>query len=278
MDHFDNEGLTFAVEDSGPQDAPEHAILLHGFPQTFRSWSSVTPRLTAAGIRCLAPALRGFTPGAMPAGRRPYRIERLVSDTIALLNQAGLDSAHIVGHDWGGGIAWQLAMQHPDRVRTLTAVSTPHPAALQRAVLRSGQGLKSWYMLAMQVPVLPEAVLGWGIARQGLKGLGLPAEHEQAYIDWLRRPDALRSAIAAYRALFTRRPPGAYAADTRVSRPTTYVWGSRDAYLGRAAAEATAAYCTGDYRFAELPADHWLPEKEPAALAAEILDRINPER
>ncbi len=273
MDRFENEGLVFEVADSGPPGAgPEGAVvLLHGFPQTFEAWCDVTPQLTAAGIRCLAPALRGFTPGACPSSRSDYRIDRLAADVLALMDAAGLHSAHLVGHDWGGGIAWMVAMSHPERVRSLTVLSTPHPKALQRAAVRSRQGLMSWYMLAMQVPVLPEALLGRGLRRSGLSSLRLPAHHERAYLDWLLRPGALRSSIAPYRALLSRLPTSL---DTPVSVPVTYLWGNRDAYLGRVAAQLTGEYCTGDYRFVELDAGHWLPEKHPRIVAGEMLARI----
>ncbi|WP_432558405.1 alpha/beta fold hydrolase [Granulicoccus sp. GXG6511] len=277
MDRFENDGLVFEVIDAAPSGITatdgETAVLLHGYPQTPHAWSDVIPLLSAGGVRCLAPALRGFTAGAMPEGRRAYRTERLVADALALLDTAGIDRAHIVGHDWGGGIAWLLATQHPDRVRTLTSIATPHPAAARWASLRSRQGLMSWYMLAMQIPALPEAVLGWGLKRNGLASLGLPEHHERAYLRWLRHPGALRSTLGVYRGLLTR-PAGAYFADNPVTVPTTYLWGNRDAYLGRVAAEATERYCQGPYRFVEIDADHWLPEKHPERVAEEILTTI----
>lgn len=273
MDRFTNEGLTFDVVDTGEESA-RPVVLLHGFPQTNAAWSQVTERISAHGWRCLAPALRGFCVGAMPRPRAAYRIERLVGDVIALLDQAGLEQVDLVGHDWGGGIAWQTAMQFPERVRTLTVLSTPHSQALQDAMRHSRQGLMSWYMMAMQIPALPELTLGWGLCREGLRRLGLPREHAEAYLHWLQQPGALRSSIGAYRALLTRAPRDAFAADLPVTVPTTYVWGARDAYLGRWAAEATAQHCTGEYRFLELDADHWLPEKRPQEVADAITERL----
>lgn len=277
MDRFENDGLTFEVIEATPPDGSPvtgTALLLHGYPQTPHAWSDVIPALTAAGVRCLAPALRGYSPGAMPQGRRAYRIERLVGDALALLDAAGLDSAHVVGHDWGGGIAWQLAMHHPDRVGSLTVLSIPHPAAMIWALPRSLQGLKSWYMLAMQLPVLPEALLGQGVRHRGLQALRLPEHHERAYVRWLRHPGALSSTLGPYRALATRPRAGAYSLTMPVRVPTRFVWGNRDPYLGRVAAEATHRYCTGPYRFVEINAGHWLPEKEPERVAEEILTSI----
>lgn len=157
METFTNNELTFNVIDAGPRDPRGTVVLLHGFPQTNQAWTDVVPLLHRAGRRTLAPALRGYCPGAMPEGIRPYRIEFLVRDVLALLDQAGLERAHLVGHDWGGAIAWQTAMQFPARVERLTVLSTPHPEALRRAATSSLQGLKSWYMAAMAIPRLPEA-------------------------------------------------------------------------------------------------------------------------
>lgn len=272
MRQFHHDGLTFDVHDSGEGTRSQPIVLLHGFPQTNDSWADVTAELSAQGWRCLAPALRGFCAGAMPRERSAYRIEKLVGDVLALLDEAGFEQVHLVGHDWGGGIAWQTAMQFPERVRSLTVLSTPHPQAMQDAVRHSRQGLMSWYMLAMQIPVLPEALLGFGIRREGLRRLGLPREHEEAYLRWLRRPGAVRASISPYRGLFTR-PSGTFRSDTPVRVSTTYVWGAHDAYLGRWAAEATAQHCTGEYRFVELDADHWLPEKQPDQVAEAIAER-----
>jgi pimeloyl-ACP methyl ester carboxylesterase len=123
-------------------------VLLHGFPQTSASWDDVAPLLHAAGYRTLAPDQRGYSPGARPRGRWAYRQSELVGDVVGLLNAAEVDRAHVVGHDWGGGVAWHLAIVHPERVRTLATISAPHPAAFTRAMRSSSQLLRSWYMFA----------------------------------------------------------------------------------------------------------------------------------
>ncbi|WP_220490712.1 alpha/beta fold hydrolase [Tessaracoccus sp. MC1627] len=276
METFANDGLTFEVRDSGPRraDSDHTVVLLHGFPQTPAAWDAVAPLLHAAGVRTLAPSLRGYTANARPPGRSAYRIECLVGDVFALLDQAGLDSAHVVGHDWGGGVAWAAAMTTPERVRSLTVLSTPHPAAIRRAVLRSSQGLKSWYMLAMQVPALPEMQLSRLVRKEGLRRLGVPADLSAAYAAQMSDAEAVRGMLGPYRGLFATAGAEAVKLDTPVSVPTTYLWGNRDPYLGRVAAEDTARYCTGDYRFVEMDAGHWLPEKRPEVVGAEILDRI----
>lgn len=279
METFRNGTFTFPVIDGGPADAGEDrtVVLLHGFPQTSAAWSQVAPHLHEAGLRTLAPDTRGTAPQARPQERSAYRVGRLVDDVMALLDEAGLRSAHVVGHDWGGGIAWAAALRRPERVRSLTVLSTPHPSAMAWALRHSDQVLRSWYMFALQIPVVPEHVLAAGIRRRGMKGLGLPADQERLYSERLSRPEAMAGAIGTYRAMPPMKRSAKGAGDdsaTRVTVPTTYVWGNRDPYLGRAAAERTASYCSGPYRFVELDADHWLPEKRPADVAAHIRSRV----
>lgn len=277
MDTFTHDQLTFEVRDAGPRraDADHTVVLLHGFPQSPAAWDSVALMLHAAGIRTLAPSLRGYTGTARPTGRRAYRIERLVGDMFALLDQAGLDSAHVVGHDWGGGVAWAAAMTSPERVRSLTVLSTPHPAAMRRAMVRSSQGLKSWYMVAMQVPLLPEIQLSRLVRKEGLARLGVPADLSAAYAAQMGEGEAVRGMLGPYRGLFAPAGGEAVKLDTPVRVPTTFLWGNRDPYLGRTAAEGTARWCTGDYRFVELDAGHWLPEQRSEVVGAEILTRIS---
>lgn len=269
IEQYTHDGLTFDVRDTGPIDG-EVIVLLHGFPQDKRSWALVEPMLHAEGYRTLAPDQRGYSPGARPRARRAYRGDILAADVIALLDAAGLPQAHIVGHDWGGAVAWGIAGLHPDRVRTLTVLSTPHPGAMMRAGLR-GQLLRSWYMFAFQLPVLPELVVGSGDRlAKGLERAGMPADSAAHNAGRMREPGAARGGLNWYRGLpFSLRTPVG-----RITVPTTYVWSRGDTFLGRAAAEATAATVTADYRFVELSGDHWLPENQPREVADAILARV----
>ena len=263
--------LTFDVTDGGPPDAAEVAVLLHGFPQDRTSWNAVAAGLHAAGVRTLAPDQRGYSPRARPGGRSAYRLSELVADVVALVDAAGLQRVHVVGHDWGGAVAWALAARHPDRVASLTVLSTPHPRAMMQAVRHSTQGLKSWYMLLFQLPLLPEALLAPTLERS-LTRSGLSAASARHSAE-LMRAGALGPALGWYRAL-----PASLRekAARRVTVPTTYVWGSRDFALGRTAAEATADGVTGPYRFVELDAGHWLPEERADDVVAAVLERVHP--
>lgn len=269
MEQFRRGPLTFDVREGGPADG-EPVVLLHGFPQDKDSWLAIEPLLHEAGLRTLAFDQRGYSPGARPKGRREYVGEKLADDVIALLDAAGLDSAHIVGHDWGGGVAWGVAGNHPTRVRSVTVLSTPHPGALVEAGRKSTQGLKSWYMFAMQVPRIPEFFISHPKLADGLQRAGLPAANAAHNAKRMAEPGAATGAINWYRGLpFTLRDPVG-----RSTVPTTYVWGNGDSYLGRYAAEATAKFVTGEYRFVEVDGNHWLPETEPAQMAEIIAEQV----
>src|SRR6478672_2127138 len=138
MKEFTNGDLVFDVRDEGPADG-DVVILLHGFPQTNACWDGVIPTLTEAGFRVLAPNQRGYSSRARPNGRRSYAAHNLVDDVLALADAAGAERFHVVGHDWGGAVAWYCAMWHPERVRSVTVLATPHPAAFRKALFSSTQ-------------------------------------------------------------------------------------------------------------------------------------------
>src|SRR3954464_12410357 len=178
MDSFSRGDLVFDVRDGGPRDG-DPVVLLHGFPQDSTAFDRMSPALHSAGLRTLVPDQRGYSPGARPVGRAHYRMRECVADVLALLGAAELDQAHVVGHDWGGAVAWAVAAWHPDRVRTLTALSTPHPAAMQRALLSSDQALRVYHFWLFQLPFVPETALlaGHGaLLRRALSRSGLPAD------------------------------------------------------------------------------------------------------
>jgi pimeloyl-ACP methyl ester carboxylesterase len=277
---FERDGLVFDVRDTGPRDGAV-AVLLHGFPQDSTCWAAVEPLLHAAGLRTLAPDQRGYSPGARPSGRSPYALREASADVVALLDAAGVQQAHLVGHDWGGAVVWDAAERYPDRFLSAVPVSTPHPAALAHAFTHSLQAARSWYMALFQVPVLAELTVAPAL-EPALRASGLPAERARHYAARLREPGALSGALGWYRGaalglargLLPRPARPAGAADRpRWSGPTTYVWGRDDPALGRAAAEATGRFVRGDYLFVELDGGHWLPETHPDELAAQILAR-----
>ncbi|MEE6271835.1 alpha/beta fold hydrolase [Georgenia sp. MJ206] len=263
--------LRFDVRDEGPRDGVP-VVLLHGFPQDASSWDRVAPLLHAAGVRTIAPDQRGYSPDARPPHRGDYRLEWLVEDLRALLDTAGLPAAHVVGHDWGGAVAWAAGDVMPERVSSLTVLSTPHPRALIRSLVRSTQLLRSYYMVLFQVPRLPERALAPRLEGV-LRGTGLPAADATRYAARMREPAALTGALHWYRAL-----PLSRLANAPVAVPTTYVWGRADFALGRCAAELTEEEVAAPYRFVEVDAGHWLPETQAALVAEVVLDQVGDAR
>ena len=266
--------LTFDVRVGGPADG-EPVVLLHGFPQNATQWDAVSDLLHAAGCRTFAPDQRGYSPGARPKEVEAYRIDHLVADVISLLDAYDLASAHVVGHDWGAVVAWHLAARHPDRVRTLTALSVPHPRAIHTALKSDpDQRKKSTYILFFRRRWIPErAMLAFNarILRAVFTGSGLSAEGVDRYVRPLRRGGALAAALNWYRAMSGR--DSATAAPVRL--PTTYVWSDGDTALGRTAAEACGTYVESDYTFVELSGlSHWLADQAPERVAEAVLARV----
>jgi len=265
---FEHDGLVFDVAESGPADG-EAVVLLHGFPEAGSSWSNMTPSLAAGGCRVLAPDQRGYSPGARPPAQGDYALDRLVADVLSLADNAGLDRFHLVGHDWGGAVAWALASKHPDRLRTLAVLSTPHPKALGRSLLRSDQVLRSSYVGLFRLPVVSERLLlafDGRVLEQGLRRAGLSAAKAREYTARMSEPGALTAALNWYRANTSSLAIG------DVDVPTLYIWSTGDAALGRRAAELTADYVKGPYRFEVLDGvSHWIPEEAPDEAAALLL-------
>jgi pimeloyl-ACP methyl ester carboxylesterase len=268
--------LTFDVRVDGPEDG-RPVLLLHGFPQTSASWAAVTPLLTQAGLRTYAPDQLGYSPGARPGEVEAYSAQNLAQVTADLMTALEIPVADVVGHDWGANVAWTLAAWHPDRVRSLTAVSVPHPAAYTAAFRADPeQRERSGYIRLFWQAGKAEEVLLADDARRlrrmlsgGEQETGVPAEAIDEYVAVLSAPGALTAALNWYRAM---------SSDTRVEPvavPTTYVWSDGDVAIGRTAAGACANHVTGDYRYVELPGvTHWIPEQAPEQLARAILDRI----
>jgi pimeloyl-ACP methyl ester carboxylesterase len=268
MEFYEHGGLRFEVADSGPRAGPL-VIALHGFPENHHSWDRMTPLLTEAGYRVLAPDQRGYSPGARPRGRRAYRLELLTADVVALADQAEAERFHVIGHDWGGAVAWSLAAWHGERLHTMTSLSTPHPRAFLRSMLTSSQLLHSWYMAFFQLPVLPELAFrepGLRRMRRILLRSGLDEVAMDGYLKALSQPGGATGAINWYRALpFT---PPSRLGPSRV--PTLYIYGDQDFALGQRAADLTCRFVTDDYRYEVLRgASHWLPEDH-ATIVAEL--------
>jgi pimeloyl-ACP methyl ester carboxylesterase len=270
---LDRDGLTLDVFDEGPLDG-EVVVLLHGFPERSTTWRYVAPLLHEHGYRTLAMDQRGYSPGARPKRRRDYRMGTLADDAAALVEKVG-GPVHLVGHDWGAVVAWTLAMSRPELLRTLTAISVPHPMAFLLAGLTSRQALKSWYIGAFQIPGAAERMAakpGGRFDRQ-LRRIGMTEEDVARFRREIVDDGALPFALMWYRAiaLVDRRVPP----NQKVRVPTTFVWSDSDDAVARRGAERTGRYVDAPYELVVLHAvSHWVPTHASQACAQAILERI----
>lgn len=259
----------FDARAAGPPGG-ELVLLLHGFPQTSWSWRHQLEALAAAGYYAVAPDQRGYSPDARPESEARYGTIHLANDVLATAYELGGHHFHLVGHDWGAAVAWQVAGRHAERVKTLTAVSVPHPLAFTSALRDEGgdQSSRSSYIDFFRSDGAAEALLADDAAM--LRGLyestGLPPEDVAPYLDVLTQPGAMQAALNWYRAADLTLVEGL----GPITMPTMHVWSTDDPALGRAGAEATADHVEGPYRFEVLEGvGHWIPE-----LAAEQLNRL----
>ena len=267
---------TFDALADGPDDA-ELVLLLHGFPQTSASWREQIEALAAAGHRAVAPDQRGYSPNARPTDVAAYAMPELVGDVLELADALGAERFHLVGHDWGAAVAWQVAGRHRERLRSLTVLSTPHPEALRRAYrgdLGGDQAERSGYMTFFRQPDSQDRMLenDAAVLRLLFSGSGMPEGREQPYLDALGTPEALGAALNWYRAA----SPADIEGLGPITIPTLYVWATGDVALGREAAEATAGCVDGPYRFEVLEGvGHWIAEQVPDRLNELLVDHLS---
>jgi pimeloyl-ACP methyl ester carboxylesterase len=265
----------FEARAAGPEDG-ELVLLLHGFPQTSWSWRHQLEALGDAGFRAVAFDQRGYSPGARPAAAERYRIQHLVADVLAVADELGGFEFHVVGHDWGAAVAWQVAGRHQHRVRTLTALSVPHPFAFGRALVGEGgsdQGSRSGYMEFFRSEGAADAFLADGAA--GLRNLyamsGLGEADVEPYVEVLTQPGAMQAALNWYVAADISAVEGL----GPITMPTLFVWSTEDPALGREGAEWTAEYVEGPYRFEVLEGvSHWIAEEAPDRLNVLLLEHL----
>ncbi|MEQ8857979.1 MAG: alpha/beta hydrolase [Pseudomonadales bacterium] len=249
--------LSFDAQSCGEPGAPL-VLMLHGFPQTSHTWRHQLEPLAAAGYHAVAPNQRGYSADARPTNLDAYATERLVADALDMMESLGHQRAHIVGHDWGGQLSWLLAAHHPDRVESLTVLSRPHPQAFLAAMRDDpAQSERSKHHRAFQDPDSARRLLenDAGRLRRSFTDQGVDRADQDAYLHALGEEAALDAAINWYRAPVRAGSdqPLAPKNTPSVSVPTLYVWGDADSTVGRAAAEGTAAFVTGPYRFEVLP-------------------------
>jgi len=248
-----------AVLDEG---AGEPVLLLHGFPDSSHVWRHQVPALVNAGMRVIAPDLRGFGESAKPQEVEAYAMRRLVADVVTILDALEIERTHVVGHDWGAGLAWALAGFVPERVERLVVMSVGHPSTYREQSVEQRE--KSWYMLLFQFEGIAEELLqrdDWKLAREWMRGEG-DVERNLAE---LARPGALTAALNWYRAnLHPQRELGERLPFPSIAAPTLGIWSSGDHYLLEEPLLRSGEHVTGDWRYERIDgASHWLQLDEP---------------
>lgn len=263
------------VVEAGPPDGPL-VILLHGFPDTSWTWRHQIGTLAKQGYRVVAPDQRGYNLSDKPRGLAAYRLDALVEDVIGLANSYGRHSFRLVGHDWGGVVAYGVAVRHPDRIERLVAIACPHPDVWARQALRHpAQILRSLYVAFFQLPWVPEALLGakkFALLRRTMTITSSPGvfspDDLDRYADAWAQPAALTAMLNYYRALRLRPRHGS---PGRLQPPTLIIWGGRDVFLAPHVVQAALDLCD---QGSELPFDratHWLHLEEAEAVSAALL-------
>jgi pimeloyl-ACP methyl ester carboxylesterase len=254
-------------------------VLLHGFPEFWWSWRYQIPALAAAGYHVVAPDLRGYNLSDRPRHVSDYSVPHLTADVAGVIRAMGETKAHIVGHDWGGGVAYSFAMAYPAMTTRLAVLNCPHPATFEKALLTSWKQLrKSWYIFFFQLPGLPERFLRKndyealkGALRAGRPGV-VPESELQPYVEAARRSDGLYGGIHYYRAMIRSAFRGRIPKPAVIECPTLVIWGQRDEALGEELAEPLKRWVP-HARVEKLPhASHWVQVDEPAKVNALLKD------
>jgi pimeloyl-ACP methyl ester carboxylesterase len=265
-------GLEFTYLAAGPENG-KPVIFLHGFPQFADVWTLLLDELSALGIRAVALDQRGYSRKARPTAIEAYAISELTSDVLGLATILGWPNFHLVGHDWGGFVAWALAAEQPGRVQSLTVLSTAHVDAFLDAVASDpDQKARSGYIQFFKMPgqVAEDLFLkNDGVRLRAVFQDKVPEEHVSRNVQRFLEPGALTAALNWYRALDLDARIGP------VNVPTLYVWGDKDMAVGKVAAEATREYVDGPYRLEVLPGySHWLQDEAPESVRNFIIGHL----
>jgi pimeloyl-ACP methyl ester carboxylesterase len=270
IDHISipTEAGSFDAIAAGPEDG-RPVLLLHGFPEAAVEWEHQVATLGVLGYRAVAPDQRGYSPQVRPEQASEYSIDHLVADVVAIADRLGWPEFDLVGHDWGAAVAWHVAAEHPDRVRTLATVSVPHPAAFATALREDPeQQLMSRYMQTFQGKQAEKLLLDDNAkALRQMYDRKPPPSRIEDYVQRFSEEGAMTAALNWYRAMKFNRPCD------DVTVPTLYVWSTEDTALGSTGAFGTAKHVTGPYRF-EMIEDvgHWVAEEAPEQLTALLLE------
>lgn len=276
-------GVTLDVATVGDPAHPP-IILLHGFPESHRTWRHVIPQLSADHF-VIAPDQRGFARSSKPANLSDYTPDKMVADLLALADHFGLTTFTLVGHDWGGAIAWMAALQNPKRITRLVIVNAPHPFVFQRTLFDDmAQRAASQYIRAFRNPDIEKHIASIGLSAffdgsfAPHTDLAKMAEEKPIYLDQWGQPGALTAMLNWYRASpilvpamdeTPERPAFLDAPFPPIQQPTLVVWGLKDAALLPSQLEWLAALVP-DLTLVKVDAGHFVPWENPDAIVAAI--------
>jgi epoxide hydrolase 4 len=255
-------------------------VLLHGFPEFWYGWRQQIKPLAAAGFHVVAPDMRGYNLSSKPGGVAAYDTGPLAADIRGLIHERGAQSALLVGHDWGGTVAWATAMNHPEVVDRLAILNAAHPRKLLQGLHHPGQLRKSWYFFFFDLPELPESVVHvdhWRFFRHFLRDVhpAFTPDEIDRYVEAWSQPDASTAMINYYRA--SVRQKQAEAQLRPLQAPTLVIWGQRDRYLGQELAEPDHDDVPNLDHVERLPdASHWVHHDEADRVTQLIADFFAP--
>ncbi len=257
-------------------------VLLHGFPEFWYSWRYQIPFLAKHGYTVVAPDLRGYNDTDKP--RRGYDVPTLLRDIVGLIRGLGQEKAIIVGHDWGGALAWTFAMRYPTMTERLIVMNAPHPGAMLREILTLKQLRKSWYIFFFQIPWLPEYVLLRNHANEigrSLRGAAVqksvfPREETAKYQEAMSKPGAMTAALNYYRQLFRRLPRSSWGTKFQVTMPALLIWGEQDIALGIELTTGLEQW-VDDIEIKRIPdSGHWVQQEQPDKVNEYMLEFLQP--
>jgi pimeloyl-ACP methyl ester carboxylesterase len=259
-----------------PNDVPL-VVLLHGFPEFWWSWREQLKALSAAGMWVVAPDLRGYNESDKPVGVHAYEVENLAADVAGLVRALGREKAIVAGHDWGAVVAWTFAQEHPELLERLAILNVPHPLVMLKHLRRPKQMKKSWYIFFFQLPRIPEIFVSkndYAFARYTFRSDGFDRETIEHYIDALRVPKAVTSAINYYRAAIRRAATGRTPKMRHIAQKVLVIWGDKDKYLGKEMAEPPPSLVP-HARVVHLPdATHWVQNDAAAEVNRLLIDFV----
>lgn len=278
-------GITLNVATAGPDHGPA-LVLLHGFPESHRTWRGLVPLLEDK-YRLIMPDQRGFAGSDAPQDPKDYATDRIVADLFALVDRLGLDDFTLVGHDWGGAASWAAALRNDPRLKRLVIINAPHPVIFQKSLIEDhDQRAASQYITAFRAPGFEAAVeaMGWDkFFDKSFSGhvdlASIPPEEKAQYIAEWSQPGVFTAMLNWYRGAAVMVPPPGVTvplpdfllrAFPSVKVPTLVVWGMRDKALLPLQLDGLDAL-VDDLTVERIPdAGHFVPWEKPQAVAASL--------